>query len=209
MKINEIGRYVIQFSAGELGHYLRKKGMYMFTHDELFVAVEQQGAQSVHRLTGDRLAMQYANVGHLCGTRCIEAERGNLQVNGKAISPEKYLKLWRLAMAKPFALEDALGLGITPVLHIRKCKPSMGKNATENWLRAEHLIESSDEIQTTWRIVLDDFANYDIANSINSTVCCEYGDEFDNSNKVSLIVSRTSGSLFPPSRQMDLCEVTT
>jgi hypothetical protein len=111
MAINEVGRLVIVVPGGNGGAGLGEK--------YVAVALEDRHGQKVAESVTSFPEYAYSVIGRVCDSRAVETVGGTLKVNGKVMTPEAYLKLWRDAVANAVTPEQALqdcGVKVTLVV---------------------------------------------------------------------------------------------
>jgi hypothetical protein len=153
---NEVRRIVANF------HHVIVNGeaesrLYPFSREtRLFIVGDKLADGTVaYSLIGDA-EWSYRLFDQLCDRRVVEAEFGRLLVDGKRLSAEKYLALWREAEKTALSLDKLIAQGITPVQHLALptvvCKKS---EHAGSWYASPLLIQQ-DETCTTWEVPLDD-----------------------------------------------------
>ncbi len=99
MSVNEIGRVVIVVPGGDGGMGL----------GEHYVGVSLDEGPSGTVATSITSVPQYAYslIGRVCDGRAVATVGGDIVVHGKPVPPEKYIRLWREALAKAVSPEEA------------------------------------------------------------------------------------------------------
>lgn len=164
---NEVRRYVACFR-----NFLAdgaERELYPFGPEtRLFVAGDAQPDGSTsYSLVGDA-EWSYRLIDILCGSRVIDAEFGRLVANGKRLSAEKYLGLWRAAENQRLTVSELIALGITPVQHLTLPTETCKKKEYAAELFDSPLLVRTDDACSIWDIPLDTVDNVRLAARLRS-----------------------------------------
>lgn len=99
MQVNEVSRMVIVVPGGE-DTFVRERNY-------VGVALDHGDDGLAVSSLMDVPSWAYAIIGRACDGRAVDTVGGDLVVNGKMVTPEKYIGLWRDALADPLSPQEA------------------------------------------------------------------------------------------------------
>lgn len=162
---NEVARVVVNFHS--FAAALAAADLHTFgQEDRLFLVCDATPAG----VSWSRIAMvgwEYSQIDALCGKRAIAAEFGRLLVDGRAVTAEKYLAIWREAAARHLPIESLLerGLQVHRLFVLPTTTCTKEANAA-HWYASARLLRRDDHT-SVWNVPLTNLDDLRLASALS------------------------------------------